>query len=246
MEGLAKPILKSILDADSLAHITDEDRAAICVFLSVQFTRTKWYREQFRELPKQLKQTIGSRESYEADLDALEEDFAIPSENELAIHAARSVISAPKDYAGYFANKVWVLIATNSRPSFLIGDHPIGMQNMNDMSPYGNIGLAVRGIEIYFPMSPSRALALWCLSLLSLFQEAASGSGANSIARSVLSSVTYGEPLLYNRENIINFNSIHIRHAERFVFSADGDFTLVRRMMSDDEKFRRGPRMEFG
>lgn len=246
VEGLAKPIFKSILETDSLAHMTDQERAALCIFLSMQFTRSKWYREQFRELPRQLKQTIAPTGTQEADLNALEKYFAVPDENELAIHVAQSVISAPKDYAGYFANKVWVLIATNTKPYFLIGDNPIGMQNMNDMSPYGNIGLAVRGIEIYFPISPSRALAMWCPSLLSLFQEAANRSGAGSVARSVLSSVTNGKPLMYDHENMMNFNSIQICHAERFVFSVDGDFTLVRRMISDNEKFRRGPRMKVG
>lgn len=46
VENFAKPIIKSILDADSLAHIRVDQRARLSIFLAIQFARTKWLREQ--------------------------------------------------------------------------------------------------------------------------------------------------------------------------------------------------------
>jgi hypothetical protein len=241
VESFAKPIVKSILDADSLAHITPEDRAKLSIFLAIQFTRTKWFREQYRDLPKQLEAAMRRKEGEDADLSAIAEHFKEPDDNELTIQIARFIAEAPKELAIHFANKIWVLLATDSKHPFLIGDHPIGLQNMIDMAPYGNLGLAVRGIEIYFPLSPRQALAMWCPSFEEFFRRAVR-DGRGSGAQEVLAAMESGSPLEYTPEHVLNFNSIQVRHAERFIFSSTDDFSLARRMVADHESYRTGPR----
>ena len=43
-----------------------------------------------------------------------------------------------------------MLLRTEWQKPFLIGDSPLALQNSYDMGPYGNLGLTVPGIEIYF------------------------------------------------------------------------------------------------
>ncbi len=246
IEDMAQPIISSILEADSLTRLTAEDRATLCIFLAIQFTRTKWFREQFRELPRQLEGWIRERHGEDADLSSIAQHIKVPDENELAIVAARSIARAAKDLSVHFANKIWVLGATESDYPFIIGDNPIGLQNMTDMGPYGNLGLAVRGIEIYFPLSLRRVLAMWCPSFENLFRAAALRDGAASGAQQVLAAMESGSPLAYTPKHVLNFNSIQIRHAERFIFSSNGDFALARKMLSDHESYRVGPRSTTG
>jgi len=239
IEASAKPIIQSILDLDSLAHLTAQARAELSVFLAVQMTRGKWYREQFREFPLMLEQALRAKEGQDVDLSGIAEYLRVPDDNELAIHTARSVLRAAEDYAPHFANKVWILGGTDVKHPFQIGDNPIGMQNMLDMRPYGNLGLAVRGIEIYFPLSPRRLLALWCPSHITMLEAAA---GHNIDVAQMLAAIAEERVLHYRPEHVMNANSIQVGYAERFVFSSDGDFALALNMIQERPVYRRGPR----
>jgi hypothetical protein len=48
---------------------------------------------------------------------------------------------------------------------FIIGDNPVSMDNHPDYGFKGNIGLAVRGIQIYLPVSKRHTLGLWATDL---------------------------------------------------------------------------------
>ena len=43
-------------------------------------------------------------------------------------------------------------------------------------------------------------------------------------------------------ENVLNFNSLQVRFAERYVFSSMDDFALAKEMVESDEGGRIGPR----
>lgn len=242
MEGGAKPVVKSILDSDSLGDLAAEDRTTLSVFMAVQMVRGKWYREQFREMPKLLEQALRAKDGEGADLSGIAEYVQVPDENEQAIHTARSFLRAARDFASHFADKVWALGATRPTHPFQLGDNPIGLQNMIDMGPYGNIGLAVRGIEMYFPLSPRRILTMWCPSHVPAFRASALRDGPSSGAGQVLAAIESGRSFEYKAEHVMNANSLQVRHAERFVFSCNGDFSLARKMIEDHEVYRKGPR----
>lgn len=53
-----------------------------------------------------------------------------------------------------------------------------------------------------------------------------------------------GQPAPSDSQNMDYLNSLQISQAERYVASSDGDFRLVRRMISDNGKYRRGLRAD--
>ncbi len=256
IETKAKPIIHRILDADSLTKLTEQDRALLSVFFSVQFIRTRHVKEQFHSLSTQLGEHMRRRARNEGELEAVEEYVRIPDENEKNVQMARFVIEAPNQFAGHFANKAWVLLRTDRKTPFQIGDHPLAMQNMNDMRPYGNLGLAVPGIEIYFPLSPTRAIALWCPTLVEMFRQRVQDKERHAApyrlhelrdAQAIdetWAAINHGVPLLYKPENVQNFNSLQIRFAERYVMSSMENFDLARSMIADHPHMRTGPRPE--
>jgi len=63
------------------------------------------------------------------------------------------ILQAPTDFGPHFLNKIWFLAKATKTHPFMIGDNPVALQNHIDMEPYGNLGLGVKGIEIYFPLS---------------------------------------------------------------------------------------------
>lgn len=258
LEGASKPLLDRILEKDSVAVLSKAERELTATFLAVQFTRTKAFREQVLDLPRKLGEHLRSQAATREDLDAISEFIELPDENELKIQATHFIINAPKDFGPHFLNKDWLLIATTRKAPFIIGDHPLALQNTIDMRPYGNLGLAVEGIEIYLPLSPTRALAMWCPShrqtILNgatklrqlraiaphlVTQQVRDPEGIESLERTLKD----GTPLQYSLENVRNFNSLQVRYAERFVFSCVPDFALPQEMVSSHPSLRTGMRM---
>jgi hypothetical protein len=82
---------------------------------------------------------------------------------------------------------------------------------------------------------------MWCPSLREGFRTAVQLRGGAG-ARAVLHALENGSLLQYTPENVMNFNSLQIAHAERFVFSSADEFSLAKRMLADNPSFRVGMR----
>jgi hypothetical protein len=258
MEGLAKRVIDKILSADSLNVLSDEDRGVLSLFCAVQLARTKGFREQFRSFPTLLKERMLSQGMREEDLKNIEPELREPNDNELALMCADFISKEGGEFAMLFAIKDWLLLATDQRDPFIIGDNPITRQNaMPIPGPYGKLGLAVRGIEIYCPLSPVRALGMWCPSLRETIEakirevEQANPIVVQALAPRIARIKKLAEafksegPLQYSAENVMNFNSLQINHAERYVFASNDEaFGLAKRMIKDREAYRKGPRMK--
>lgn len=258
LEGKTKPVLQKILDENSVAPLSTSERGLLSSFFAVQYTRTRWFREQWRSLPELLGQKLRKMADSEEELAAVNDYIAVPDENQVKQETARFMLNAPKDLGPHFLNKTWVLLTTTKKHPFIIGDHPLSMQNMNDMKPYGKIGLGVKGIEIYFPLTPVRALGLWCPSIQESIARAAATLRwmkvnaphvveqkiKNPVGIEALdASLNGGATLLYNPENVENFNSLQVLHAERYLFSCTDEFSLAKEMLADNQAFSRGRRM---
>lgn len=259
LEDATKPLLERILDRDSASVVTDGERELLSTFLAVQFTRTKAFREQVLDLPRMLGEHLRSRSEVRDDLGEIEQFIKLPDENELKIQTAHFMMNAPRDFGPHFLDKDWLLIATTREAPFIIGDNPMALQNSIDMGPYGNLGLAVKGIEIYLPLSPVRALAMWCPShkqtILSganrlrqmrviaphlIAEKIRDPEGIERLERALLD----GTPLQYSLDNVRNFNSLQVRYAERFVFSSGPDFGLAHEMVNSHPSLRTGMRRQ--
>lgn len=256
LESKAKPIIEGILKADSLKVLSDEDKAMLAVFLSVQFTRTKTFREQWSDFPRMLREHFDARSETVADNSQAAELIRDLTENESKADTASFIAKAPSKFAPHLISKQWVLAATTRKHPFVISDNPLTLQNMVDMSPRGNLGLAVEGIEIYFPLSPGRALAMWCPSIVDIVRRSteklrklplglAKASVKDRDGLSALDEAIHtGNALMYNKENVLNFNSLQVARSERYIFSCVNDFALAKEMLESHPNLGRGPRAE--
>jgi hypothetical protein len=58
LEGHAKSVISTILEADSLSSLAGEQKHVLASFLAVQLTRTKTFREQWNAFPRMLKDRL--------------------------------------------------------------------------------------------------------------------------------------------------------------------------------------------
>ena len=254
LETEAKKVISSILDADSLAHLSNEERLLLASFLAVQLTRTKTFREEWNAFPTMLREHFEKTGDQVAPGSQAEQLLQDHSENGTKEQTARIIIDAPETYARHFLDKDWVLAATHRKHPFLLSDNPLTRQNFVDRPHRGNLGLKVPGIEIYFPLSPSRALAMWCPTLTDLVHRgaaalvrnggpsalasAADPNGVLSISKALLS----GGIVQYTPENVTNFNSLQVVWSERYIFSTMNNFELAKEMLDAQPHHKRGPR----
>lgn len=252
LESNTSGIIKKLIQEKCIKALDENKVLTLAFFLSIQFVRTKEHRERFSHLGKLFTQKLlkmgVSKESIEEDIIGTR---VLPEDK---LFGLRSIMSA-KEFVPHFLNKAWLLYETSSKFPFYISDNPIVLHNDNDYGPYGNIGLAVKGIEIYLPISSKLCLGLVCPSIAEEFEKAHESIKSldklapglvdkiikdQGFSRSFCDGFEKGTPIRIHEENVIRINSLQVMYSTRFVYCETNSFGLVKKMISDDEKYREG------
>jgi hypothetical protein len=244
VESAAKPILEGIGRLDSLAGLDASMKGTLAEFLSVQLTRTRAFREQWSALPGMIREAFASRGEVVADGSQAADIIRDLSANEVKSETGHFMLEARQLFAHHFLAKGWVLLSTTKKQPFILGDHPLALQNMVERPGRGNLGLAVPGIEIYFPLSPVRALALWCRSLTGLALRLRGDRSGERLAASIASALSTGRPISCSNENVENMNSLQLAGSERYLFSCKNDFESIKEILRTHPASKAGPRLQ--
>lgn len=256
LEDQAAPYIVRILKNGRLHPEDPMEKATLAVFLAVQMVRTRGALETnadiFARMTAWLKEQGAPPDFFAPD------PYVGQGENAEKALMARQISSAHLDYAPALIKKEWLLLRSERRAPFMLGDHPFALFNDIERPGHGNLGIGVEGIQIYFPLSPVYALALWCPTIPEMLRKFVSIMADRSESHphqmeqhmqawqdaiTNLEALERGSPLVFRSENVEHFNSLQVAHAERFVFSTGGDFSLVEKMLSADPSFRIGRRM---
>jgi hypothetical protein len=232
------------------------ERGELAAFFAIQMVRTPAVQATYDDIFNRMEVWLranGAPQEFFAPDHAVGE-----GENAQRAIMARNILNAPMDYAPALIDKDWLLLQTDNKHPYLIGDHPLIMHNMVEQKGRGNLGIAVEGIELYFPLSPELVLAIWCPShrqaLIDGIQrferlDATNSSAATNFASAknealeIINAIQTGKPLRSEPENVEFFNSLQISTAERFVFSSNNDFSIVKEMIRTNPELRHGRRM---
>lgn len=152
------------------------------------------------------------------------------------------------------------ILLVDPKEGFWISDAPVVLHNERQFGPYGNLGLAVSGIEIYLPISPRLALAFFCPSIITTgeskiqdsekeikqyFVEQFKSGGLSEFDRLNLADFRYklerakekhrrisiDRKVIVDDHNVAFCNSLQVLNAERFIVSRDGDFKMAKEMI---------------
>jgi hypothetical protein len=230
-----------------------EERGTLIRFIAVQMVRTAGAFAKANDLTQKLKVIA-------QDLGAPEDYFKLPpelgnQENAMKAEFARRIRTANGHLGPALLSKDWLLMRTDLKHPFLLGDHPVVLYNYFG----GKLGVGMPGIVVYFPLSPEFALGLHCPSIagevrrqqqrLHSLPDKAFVANPDFYACfkeivDIMEGFAKGVPIAAQPENVEHFNSIQVSNAERFVFSCDGNFELVEDMLRTDPGLKNGPRVE--
>lgn len=256
LESKSAEFVVRLIREEKFAFDNPMERATLASFLAVQMVRTRAVIEQSNDIMTRMRGWLdaqgGAPEGFFAP-DPLVGD-GVNAEKAML---ARLITNAITQFAPALVDKDWVLLKTDSKHPLVLGDHPFAMFNDRDSGPRGNLGIGCEGIQIYFPLSPTLALGLWCHSLqdecwnmVEALHQRSIGSELTAgevrglkIATSAIEAIRDGTPLHMEPASVLHFNSLQVRSAERFVFGSTDDFSLVQEMVHSDPTMRRGQRM---
>ena len=270
LEGVAESALRKLIDAKSLGVLSAEERSWIGIFIAAQHIRVRAFREMSQTIDAQLTMKVLEMGG---DPQKVKGWKPFAGEQDLQNFAVSFLLQSIPDFSRMMQNKVWILMEAKRSDPFWISDNPVTMHNSTDMRPYGNIGLAVPGIQIHLPLSPTLTLALWCPSILEeMHQKLAEAKSAHQRMRfqrlfgsarnrpsldqditkyedvirfneEMMARIGQGRPLLCTAENVMFFNSLQVIWSERYLLSWKQEFCLAKRMIADDPIYRQGRRM---
>ena len=239
LETKASTIIANIVNDRSIYNLSEDNRRIVAHFMAVQLLRTKRSRESLIQVNRAIQEKWG------AAIENSEKDFPTMNDEEAKKTAIRSIIGDSGEFSLHFLDKAWVLLETNVEHPFCISDEPVSLQNSRDFGFFGNLGIAVPGIEIYCPLSSTLTLAFMCDSHLKIVEdiyrkflkvrkanfwmmEKKQAEETQRIYDAFTGKVTH----LIGAEEVRRLNSLQVLNSYRFVFSRTDCFALVREMLA--------------
>jgi hypothetical protein len=256
-EGISSQLIGKIISDNSLEGLTQENKLVLSHFFSLQFVRTREYRSRIYDAMQQLENhlkkgtdDLSSIEGYKPLSDKIINEFGIESVLKHDLHAP------------HFFQKDWVLYEAPAENYFITSDNPIALQNIENFgSFYGNLGLACKGIEIYFPLTPKLCLAILCPSHREKIEEiyqyyhlTQKYPSCNKFqlnmdfdhVESYMKAYRKGTVVEMCPENVINCNSLQVMFSDFQLYSATNDFTIAKQMIEQNESYKTGMRIQVG
>lgn len=255
IEDLAAPIVKKIVTQSSIQELSDEERLHLSAFLAAQFLRTNAYRVMIEDALSQLEQRLAS-----VGISKEQTNLAgMGDHGEAAKHISLKSLLEVKKYIGYFYGRDWHLQKAPKNGSLYIGDNPVVLHNSSPpKGMWGNLGLALRGVQIYISLSDKLVLSMWCPSILDKFREE---DEANKVMpplakiilqeklafkKKMLEDLTISKLVQMSNDNVIHHNHLQVAFAERYIYSSKDDFDLVEDILKNQPELRHGMRMKVG
>jgi len=197
-----------------LQCLASGDRVSLSFFVATQLVRTRETRETIRDVAKQLMQKLcltgRMREKFERYQ-------AGPNYEELVRSVHLGVMKDAPILANIINSMKWILIEDKTEMPFWTSDHPVAIYNAVDLSPYGNLGLLCKGVEMHLPLSPQLNLCMCDPVMYNLLSE------------------KYETTEI---QNIVFQNWLQVKWATRHIFSSSQDFTLAQQILEEDPKLR--------
>lgn len=255
LEGESSTILYKIIEDGSLINISNRDKKLLSFFFATQIVRVPRIRETYKQINNlmiSVVEKMGFDSKDHPQILQNEEDFRT-----LSIDGMREM--APM-LAPYFYNKDWILFKAPTGSSYYTSDNPVTLNNPIDYGPVGSLGLAVKGIEIHFPISKSFSLGMICTSYkemiddnynkLDFFKKYYVDQKLDIARDKIEDIIKYksctetGIAFQSKIENVINQNSLQVIYSSRFIFSKDDDFSLAKEMIEAHPEFRHPPQIQ--
>lgn len=219
IEEMLLPAYRKVL-AERKLDKTPQQQADLAFLVAFQLTRAKGHREMSKDIRSALESAILSSGAKLEDIPG----WTPADENTEKMHELILMKSNINRFAEIIAGKDFFLAEAGQGRSFYLGDDPVCLHNLRDTQPYGNLGLAVEGIQIYMPLSHDLMLCALCPTIVEGEMGIELESKQKRIRDNLFSRVLAGEiPAAHMRDVIQRFDAGNERAREIKAAIKDGN-----------------------
>lgn len=254
-ESKAAPVILALLQHKDILRLTPEERYKLAVFVAVQRARTLGEQQRISDVISAIRNKVAA---IGATPEQISEALGVSDERDTQ-HLFLHLLVDQAEIVEHILAKDWYLFETTAAEPFYISDNPVVLKNRNDFGLYGNLGLGVPGIEIYLPLSSTLMLAMYCPSIRAqkIKEKQQIEYLVSHMSQVLPAHIRPFEMLEHARrftdyqlmparpEHVTHYNALQVEYAEQYVFCVQNNFSLVQRMLADDECYRTGPRFTF-
>lgn len=243
LETQVAPVIDGIISNGSIQHLTVHEIELIGLFTVVQMMRVNSLRESLTEMMEVISEkfkgdSIASGSQAEVFLTSL-------SEQDTKTQSIDILKRAPQELLPHILDKHLSLVKAPKGESYYISDNPIVEYNHLQGEYHGNLGLAFKGIEVHFPVSPKYCLSYLCSELVGDIRKAVAQHQSAAFmglvpesdqadAIQMLNNIDHKKTQTLTSANMDYHNSLQVLHCSRFVYSSSGDFGLLEKMLKND------------
>ena len=188
--------------------IKSEDAHLFSIIIAIQYLRVKEIRDSIKDSSKLLERALNDMGASQTVID----EYCKISKNQMKYIHGKMLMNTEEilDFAQIFDSHIWILLKNKTDQKFLTSDNPIGtIAHIND--PILSMsGIASKGVEVYFPLSPDLLL--------------------------IMLEKTYHTNYEYQNYRIVEvdkidmveyYNSYCVMNSSRCVYSINDDFSIV-------------------
>ncbi len=245
LETASAQILEKIIKQESLSGMTSDEKATLSIFIAAQFSRTKQQRLMLKQMNDLL---VNHIQRLGGDPNNVKGFTPFSNDDEINRFAIMTLEENVKSFWPIFYERGWILFKSTNLMHYYISDNPITLHNDNDFGFMGNLGLGVKGIEIYFPLSPNLSLGIIDESNEEIIRAGYKNlkklqlnKRAKRVIKGLMRGLATGDFVQSANENVEFHNSMQVAFSSRFVFSMDSDFDTAYKMIKMDPKYKGPP-----
>lgn len=219
-------VLATLNETPHLKALTPSQLGVIPYIVATQLTRTKLARSSMRTLSGQLKDILSEAGVPPEEVAAI----PLPTEEEIKSAMVRALGDLDALVNG-LASKNGLLIQAPKEDLFL-SDNPVVLSNS---FPYGNLGVDSPGVEVYLPLSPGLAIAMYCPTILRkipAFLRSAAPDADKQKYYELAQALIEGHPTSLGSGMATYLNELQVVSSSRFLFSAKKEFELAVRILA--------------
>ena len=161
LEKWILPRYQTIIDKQRLER-TVEEKVDLAFLIAFQFLRVKAVRDLYVQM-ETIRQKVEKAGGRMEDVNG----WSPLTEDKLKSLHLQGLPKSIGNLAEIIATKDFVLARVAKDKTFYIGDNPVARHNQLDFGPYGNLGFALKGIQVYLPLSSELTLCAYCPSIIS-------------------------------------------------------------------------------
>ena len=247
LETATAEIIGKIIKQESLAGMTSDEKAILSIFIAAQFSRTKQQRLMIKQMNDLLVEHI---RRLGGDPNNIKGFTPFSSDDEINRFAIMTLEENVKRFWSLFYERGWLLFKSTKLMHYYTSDNPVTLHNDNDFGFMGNLGLGVKGIEIYFPLSPNLSLGIIDESNEEMIRAGYKNlkklqldKRAKRVIKGLMHGLETGEFVQLANENVEFHNSMQVAFSSRFIYSIDRDFDTAYKMINMNPIYKRPPQV---